>query len=100
MLYVYILQSDQDGDRYYVGSSSEPSRRLAEHNSGKSIHTNKHRPWKLSVCIGFADRAKALKFEAYLKSGSGREFARRHFRQVVLPERSLYCSSWRRRLPR
>ena len=31
------------------------------------------------MSIGFADRSKALRFETYLKSGSGRAFAKRHF---------------------
>ncbi len=79
MHYVYILQSKSESDRYYVGSSVDPARRLEEHNAGKSIHTNKHRPWRLSVSIGFADVSKSLSFERYLKSGSGRAFAKKHF---------------------
>ena len=79
MYFVYVLQSEADPDRFYVDSSRDPLRRLEEHNSGKSIHTNKHRPWMLSVSIGFADSAKAAQFERYLKSGSGRAFAKRHF---------------------
>ena len=76
---VYVLQSEVDPERFYVGATTDPERRLEEHNSGKSVHTNKHKPWKLSVCIGFSDRAKALRFERYLKSGSGRAFAKKHF---------------------
>ena len=79
MQYVYVLQSEVDPEHFYVGATTDPERRVREHNSGKSIHTNKHRPWKLSICIGFADRAKALRFEQYLKSGSGRAFAKKHF---------------------
>lgn len=79
MLYVYILRSVNAPDRHYVGVTTDPNRRLDEHNSGKSIHTNKFKPWELSVCIGFAESAKARRFEQYLKSGSGRAFAKRHF---------------------
>ncbi len=79
MTFVYLLQSEADSAKYYVGLSDDPTRRLSEHNSGKSIHTNKHRPWKVVVTIGFADTAKAAVFERYLKSGSGRAFAKRHF---------------------
>ena len=79
MQYVYVLQSEADQNRYYVGATTDPERRLHEHNTGKSIHTNKHKPWRLSVCIGFADHTKALRFEQYLKSSSGRAFAKRHF---------------------
>ncbi len=79
MTFVYVLQSEADSSRFYVGVSNEPERRLAEHNGGKSTHTNKHSPWKPIVTIGFADTAKAVEFERYLKSGSGRAFAKRHF---------------------
>jgi predicted GIY-YIG superfamily endonuclease len=79
MHYVYVLQSEDDPAHYYVGLTTDPQRRLDEHNSGKSIHTNKYKPWRLSVCISFSDRAKAVQFEQYLKSGSGRAFAKKHF---------------------
>ncbi len=79
MHHVYILESVSSPDRHYVGITADPKRRLDEHNAGKSIHTNKFRPWKLSVCVSFSDNAKATNFERYLKSGSGRAFAKRHF---------------------
>ena len=79
MTFVYVLQSEMDPEAYYVGLTNDLTRRLEEHNSGKSVHTNKYRPWKLVVSIGFSDPAKAAKFESYLKSGSGRAFAKRHF---------------------
>ena len=79
MTFVYLLQSEADPLRYYVGLSNDPARRLEEHNGGKSIHTNKYRPWSVVVTVGFADPAKATAFEDYLKSGSGRAFAKKHF---------------------
>jgi predicted GIY-YIG superfamily endonuclease len=79
MNYVYMLQSEADPDRFYVGLATDWRRRLEEHNSGKSIHTNKYRPWKIATCIAVSDRQKAEKFERYLKSGSGRSFAKKHF---------------------
>jgi len=79
MHYVYTLESEAYPQRHYVGFTTDPERRSAEHNSGKSIHTNKFNPWKISTCFGFADKAKATAFEKYLKSGSGRAFAKRHF---------------------
>jgi hypothetical protein len=36
-------------------------------------------PWTVKSYFAFRERATAQRFEAYLKSGSGREFARRHF---------------------
>jgi putative endonuclease len=66
-------------ERFYVGSTTDLKRRFAEHNSGKSIHTNKHLPWKLAAYVALANRGKAERFELYLKSGSGRSFAKKHF---------------------
>lgn len=79
MFYVYILQSLSNTDRMYVGFTNNLKHRLEEHNSGECVHTVKYMPWKLHTFIGFDSKEKALDFERYLKSGSGREFAKRHF---------------------
>jgi predicted GIY-YIG superfamily endonuclease len=79
MHHVYMLRSESHLDRFYVGVTADWQRRLEEHNSGKSIHTNKYRPWKVVTYVAFSDRQKAEKFELYLKSGSGRSFAKKHF---------------------
>jgi putative endonuclease len=77
--FVYLLQSTRDPEQYYVGLTSDPRNRLAARNDGDSPDTARHRPWRLVVMIEFADEHRALAFERYLKSGSGREFSRRHF---------------------
>lgn len=77
MYFVYSLQSENNPDRYYVGLTLDVERRLEEHNAGKSIHTNKFRPWKLISYTAFIDKVKAQKFEAYLKTSSGRAFAKK-----------------------
>ena len=77
---VYVLRSALDADRYYVGVTSDLSVRLATHNSGGSVHTRAARPWQLVVSLEFGEAASALEFERYLKTGSGRAFAKRHFR--------------------
>ncbi len=41
MHYVYMLRSDVDSERFYAGMTADLKRRLDEHNSGKSAHTNK-----------------------------------------------------------
>jgi predicted GIY-YIG superfamily endonuclease len=53
--------------------------RLAAHNCGSSPHTSKYRPWRVVVAVRFEDGQRAAAFEQYLKSGSGRAFAERHF---------------------
>ena len=53
--------------------------RFVDHNYGKSIHTIKYKPWKLEAYFAFSEKSKAVKFEKYLKSGSGRTFSKKHF---------------------
>ena len=83
MQYVYILQSLSCPDNHYVGCTNDVAERLKRHNAGQSEsqsqHTSMRGPWKLIVEIGFENRAKAYSFERYLKSGSARAFAKRHF---------------------
>jgi predicted GIY-YIG superfamily endonuclease len=78
--FVYILQSTRHTSQYYVGVTSDPVARLEAHNAGRCPHTAAHRPWRTRLVIAFDEEDPALKFERYLKTGSGREFARRHFR--------------------
>ena len=77
--YVYILKSEAIPERHYIGVTSDLTQRLAAHNSGKVSHTSKFKPWTIETAFAFRDENKATAFERYLKSGSGREFARRHF---------------------
>jgi putative endonuclease len=79
MIYVYILHSTSDADHFYVGVAEDVGARLKEHNAGEVFHTAKFKPWIMKNFIAFEDRAKAFAFEKYLKSGSGRAFAKRHF---------------------
>ena len=78
--YVYVLLSTVYQNRYYTGLTSDVQARLAAHNAGLSKHTASGRPWKLVTLIEFSDVDRAKVFELYLKSGSGRAFARRYFR--------------------
>jgi putative endonuclease len=77
--YVYILVSETDNTLHYSGITAHLNVRLAEHNRGKCPHTAKYRPWKVETAVAFPSEAKARDFERYLKTGSVREFARRHF---------------------
>lgn len=77
--YVYILVSEADPTLHYTGCTTDLSKRLQKHNEGGVPHTAKHRPWRIETVIRFSSKTKARAFEKYLKTGSGREFARRHF---------------------
>jgi putative endonuclease len=78
-MYVYLLKSEINQNQHYIGLTQNSERRLQEHNQGKSIHTNKYKPWKIVAYIWFEDANKAEEFEKYLKHGSGHAFAKRHF---------------------
>lgn len=77
--FVYIIRSTANPSRHYVGTTTDVARRVAVHNSGGSVYTASLRPWEFVAAVEFAREASALAFEKYLKSGSGRAFAKRHF---------------------
>jgi predicted GIY-YIG superfamily endonuclease len=77
--YVYLIRSQTDPTQTYIGITSDLKTRMLKHNEGGSPHTAKYKPWSLVTYFAFASREKAADFEHYLKSGSGRAFAKRHF---------------------
>ena len=77
--FVYVLRNSDQDPEFYVGLTSEVDARLADHNMGRCPHTASRRPWQPHVILEFTDEKRALRFERYLKSGSGRAFAKRHF---------------------
>ena len=76
MKYVYILQSLTNVEHFYTGITDDLGARLSKHNSGAVTHTAKYRPWRIKSYVAFSDANRALAFEKYLKSGSGRAFAK------------------------
>ena len=63
--------------RFYTGFTTDLDQRLKAHNMGQDLYTKKFKPWKLKTSISFADKQKALDFESYLKTPSGRAFAKK-----------------------
>jgi predicted GIY-YIG superfamily endonuclease len=80
MFYTYILRSLSHPDQYYTGFTSDLAARLEKHNTGDVPHTAKFVPWEVDAYFAFRTEPRARAFESYLKSGSGRTFALRHFR--------------------
>jgi predicted GIY-YIG superfamily endonuclease len=80
MKYVYLLESIKFPSETYVGLTDNLPVRLAAHNSGQARHTSKFKPWRLVPYLGFSDPEKAVAFERYLKSSSGRAFASKRLR--------------------
>ena len=77
MYYVYILQSSVVPDRFYAGITQDLRARLAKHNAGEVSHTSKYAPWTVKTYVAFSEKAQAIAFEKYLKTASGRAFAKK-----------------------
>jgi predicted GIY-YIG superfamily endonuclease len=75
--FVYILRSEKFPGHFYVGFTENLDARLKAHNSGQVPHTSKYRPWNVKTAIAFADRQRAVDFGSYLKTPSGRAFAKK-----------------------
>jgi len=75
--YVYILRSECDFKSFYVGITEDLKARLIKHNSGGVSHTAKNRPWRIKTAVAFTDENQAHAFERYLKTASGRAFAKK-----------------------
>jgi predicted GIY-YIG superfamily endonuclease len=77
MFFVYILES-KIANFHYVGLTRKLRVRISEHKLGESPATKFCRPLKLVWYCVFASKYTAARFEKYLKSGSGRAFAKKH----------------------
>ena len=75
--YVYLLQSIQTPENFYIGLTENLKQRLAKHNEGGVPHTAKSKPWRIKTAIAFTDQNQARDFEKYLKTASGRAFAKK-----------------------
>jgi predicted GIY-YIG superfamily endonuclease len=79
LFYVYHLRSLSNPNQTYTGYASDLKKRLNDHNTGLSKHTAKYMPWELICYHAFKDKRSAQEFEYYLKTGSGKVFAKKRF---------------------
>lgn len=77
LYYTYILHSKTNPTHYYTGFTEDVESRLKAHNNGQVPSTDKYKPWQLKTVIAFASKEKAIQFEKYLKTASGRAFAKK-----------------------
>ena len=73
MYWVYILKNKLNG-RYYVGHTNNLTRRIEEHNSGRSRYTKRKGIWILVYVEEFVTRAEAMKRELEIKNRKSRKF--------------------------
>jgi putative endonuclease len=71
--FVYILYSAKL-DRYYVGESEDPGRRLREHVIHRYVGaaTAKAVDWELRIAMPCSDRSHARRLEQWIKSQKSR----------------------------
>jgi len=76
---VYILLSEKNQNRYYIGLTQNLELRLKFHNEGSDGYSKRYAPWKVETFITFQNEKKAIAFEKYLKAGSGQAFLKKRF---------------------
>jgi len=79
--WVYILKCSDNG--FYVGCTDDLKKRIENHKNGEVKETKYRLPITLNSYFGFKEKQIAFNFEKYLKTGSGRAFAKKHFRIMV-----------------
>jgi len=85
MHYVYSLKCK---DGFYIGCTDNLKDRVERHKNGHVPATVYRLPIKLDFYFAISDKYKAFEFEKYLKSGSGRNFTKRHF-SIGRPESTV-----------
>jgi len=83
MFYVYILRSESQSEQTYIGFTANLKQRFETHNQGGSPHTAKFAPWQIEFYCACKHESRALEFERYLKSHSGKAFANKRLIQMA-----------------
>ena len=71
--FVYILYSKKL-DKYYIGTSHDPEKRLKYHNIGKKGWTKRGIPWELAFQKEFRDKLTAMKEERQIKNQKSKKY--------------------------
>ena len=82
MFFVYVLQSQKDGD-FYIGQTMDINSRLKAHQAGKVKSTKSRRPLILVYWEQVETRMEALIKEKEWKSASGRRRLKRIIGDLV-----------------
>ncbi len=73
--FAYILQSEET-DRFYVGRSQNPERRVEPHNTTSTGFTSRYRPWELVFTHEFATKEEEVRSEQLIKSWKSKKMTR------------------------
>lgn len=72
MYYIYILQSQKDGN-LYIGSTPDLKKRIKKHNNGFVKATKNRQPLKLIYTEVYISSRDAKRREIFLKGGKGHQ---------------------------
>ncbi|WP_430974687.1 GIY-YIG nuclease family protein [Zeaxanthinibacter enoshimensis] len=88
--YIYILYSEI-ADKYYVGSSQDPWRRLVQHNhTPLTSFTSKYRPWILrAVFRTNLSRGDSQQLERFIKRQKSRALLTKLIDPDFIPDGKL-----------
>ena len=82
MYFVYIIKS-LHRNYIYVGLTNNHERRIQQHQKGKERTTAPYHPFKIVNIEQYHTRVDARKREKYLKSGSGKEWIKNRYHDVL-----------------
>ncbi len=86
--YVYVLHSQAD-QGFYVGSTKDLRRRIAEHNNGLNFSTKQRTPWELIYYEAHTNEADARRREKYLKTTADNRALHRMMREKLTEIKNL-----------
>jgi putative endonuclease len=84
MFYVYALKS-LSRNYVYIGMTSDPDRRINDHNVGYNNTTKPYKPFSVILFEEYPTRNLARLREKYLKSGVGRAY----LKSLALPDKKI-----------
>ena len=84
MYYIYILQSEKDGN-FYTGYSENLKNRIMEHSEGKVYSTKNRLPVKLVYYEACLNQQDATHREKYLKIAWGKRYIKTRLKNYLTP---------------
>ena len=83
--YVYVLQSEQDG-QFYTGYTNDLKARFKQHNEGIVKSTRNRRPFQLIYYEACLNQQDALRREKYLKTTYGKRYLKNRLKNYLQNE--------------
>ncbi len=69
MYYVYVLQSQDEENKHYIGFTRDLRKRMEYHNEGVGAKTTRNRKWNLVYYEAYLNEKDARRRERRLKDG-------------------------------